>query len=146
MQLGIIAIVFAALSLDPSLVFAGEHTEVKDEFNGEIFRHYHGTPTEVSKQEVMYMIMEYVEETKTVLFVVQPLSGATQCNDEYLQLKTASGEIHKIDAEEVNNTACKARIPAAWIVDHFTVRIPMFRGPTKDAKFSTSSLKLKLLK
>jgi hypothetical protein len=132
-----------ALLLAPDFAIAGQHNEEVDDFDGSVNRTYVATLDEANREKTIFVIRDYDRKTGTVFLIVSPTSGlSTSCDKHYLRLKTADGVIHDIDAEERKLKICLATIPAAWIKDEFTVRIPMHSGGAVTANFDTSSLEL----
>lgn len=141
-----VATIFLSVVLPSAAALAGEFEVSKDDFDGSVTRQYRATEAEFASQEVLYVIRDYDPNDGTVFFAVSPASGATGCDDKYLLLKSADDVIHKIDADEKSPDICFARIPAAWIKTRFAVRIPMWSGPSRDAKFNTATLDLSQIK
>lgn len=134
------------LLLCSALSHAGEHFSKKDDFTGETNKGFVTTEKEAASNRAIYLISNYDSKRNTVGFLVQPLSGATECNKKYLLLKDSNGEIHKIDADEKGLNKCVVySLDANLVKKPFRVRIPMHSGSDLDIDVDTTSLDLSKL-
>ncbi|MBN2864829.1 MAG: hypothetical protein JXK16_02365 [Thiotrichales bacterium] len=134
------------LLLCSALSYAGQHYNEKDDFTGETKKGFITTEKEAVSNRAIYYIGNYNFKRNTVAFIVQPLSGATECNKKHLLLKDSNGEIHKLDADENGLNKCVVySLDADLVKKPFRVRIPMHSGADLDIDVDTSSLDLSKL-
>lgn len=139
----LILLLSASIFTFAALAEGGMHSQEINERTGELLNIFTATSDEIKNQRSVFILRNYNPVTETVLLVVKPASNATECNNNELLITAANGEIHNIRAREEQPTICTARIPADWVKDGFTVRIPLSRQRHHDATFDTSKLNLK---
>ena len=126
---------------------AGEHKTNRDDFTEETSNIFISTTEEDIRNKAIYAIAKYKPVNNTVLFIVQPISGTTECNNKYLLIKDSNGKIHKIDALEKGLNKCIVLdLDADLVRKPFRVRIPMHSGADLDIDVDTKSLNLSKLK
>jgi hypothetical protein len=137
----LIATIFLAIS---STVFAGKHSETKDDFTGKVSKSFDSTINEFAESNVFLAISYF--NGRLILYAA-PNNGVTNCDRSHMMLKTADGIIHTLRANiGSGHRSCAAYIQPEWIKDSFKVRIPMFSRSSMDASMDTSTLDLERLK
>jgi hypothetical protein len=140
-------VILAAGSLLVGAAFAGKYGEVSDEFEGTKSTIYKSTRIEQVKGfGIAYVLRDYDAADGTVLLIVSAIQKPlfADCRSYMLKVKTAEGVIHEVQAgmPSADAKTCIARIPADWIKNSFTVRLPLQGGQSTMATFPTDDLVL----
>jgi hypothetical protein len=128
-----------------SPALAGTYDRMVDDFTGLDIEVYKSTRLENVKGDgVMFVLREFDPNDGTVELLVGLLhAAASHCSQYKVALKSANGEMHSYEASSDGQPKiCAARIPAEWIKESFTVRVPVYLGPSATATFSTKDLDL----
>ncbi len=133
---------FAIFALALSIVaHAGEHNESVDKFDGTVTRVFRTTIQEFREAggQTSMQLSDFDENTQTFQLAIGS-ERPTRCDQNYLELKTADGTIHRLDAKEIRLRFCFVRVRADYVKRNFTVRIPMFSGENVILRMDTSTL------
>ncbi len=127
--------------------FAGEHYTSVNRFDNTSIHMYRNTMAEFTRNgsKALITLSQYQARSETVMMILNA-TIPVECNKNYVRLKTSTGEIHRIDAEETELKTCFARIPVSYIRNSFTVELPMFRSSSLILEMDTSTLDLNRLK
>jgi hypothetical protein len=134
--------IFAILTLTLSVIsYAGDHHESVDRFDGTVTRVFRTNIQEFREggSQTTMQLSDFHEDTQTFLLTIGS-ERPTRCDKSYVDIKTADGVIHKLDAREVRLRFCFVRVNADLVKNSFTVRIPMFSGESVVLRMDTSTL------
>jgi hypothetical protein len=133
---------FAIFALALSIVaHAGDHHESVDRFDGTVTRVFRTNIQEFREGggQTSMQLSDFDEDTQTFLLSLGS-ERPTRCDQNYVELRTADGVIHRLDAREIRLRFCFVRVKADYVKRNFTVRIPMFSGDSVILRMDTSTL------
>ena len=120
---------------------SGVHYEEKDDFDGSKFIAFRATKAERSKSGLEFFLINYIPSDETFLLSVGTETALVDCGKLGLEIKTSTGDIHKITAEEPNLTQCNATVKLEWVKKSFSVRVPMRSVASRVGVMDTTALK-----
>lgn len=141
------AAIVAVASLLIGVASAGTYDEVTDDFAGTKTTIYKSTRMEQVKGfGIAYVLRDYDAADGTVQLIVASIqkTNFADCGNYMLGVKTAEGVIHEVKANTQSGDAknCFVRIPAEWVKNSFTIRLPLYGGKSTVATFPTDDLVL----
>lgn len=131
---------------------AGSYAEVKDDFTGKTIVLYKSNVADSMRDRLVVVLRDYRASDKTLILMVKGVGGSILCEtaETRIQLKSADGTIHRLDAKSFSSPPiCVARIPAEWVMGEVTIRATIygdslfsdqFRDRQQDTKMDTSDL------
>ena len=126
-----------------TFALAGQHLETTDSFTGVVAKRFTSTPENFTSQQMM-VVVNYVAGELTL--TAGPRRGVVDCRNSPMLLKTATGEIKRLQTYELSNKFCMAKVQPEWLKDQIQVRIPMWRAGPLYGAMDTSTLDIERLK
>jgi hypothetical protein len=137
-----------AITLLLSLVVplhAGEHIDTPTAEGQPPDAQFISTEAERRWYGVTVVLRDYRPGDDSVLVKAWPQFGFTTCHDRTLRLSSPAGQDLAVPTAP-DHLACMGRVPAAWVRDGFTVRLPMFNAPDRHARLDVAGLDLQRLR
>lgn len=150
MRIGRVVLIAGLLAVVPLTAYAaGDYLKSKD-FSGQIYWVYKPSGSLFKKYRVY--LAQYDANTGAVRMVIKTSKiSDIECGGEFpLLLKTANGEVHRLQGEAKGEPpVCLATVQADWVKSNFTLRVYTVNylgmrpeSNSSDAEFDTSDLDL----
>jgi hypothetical protein len=127
----------ALIALSMGLAHAGEHVSKKDSFTGDTQHYYQSTKAEFSKNKVYFRVDK--DADGLYWMSVGSPNKVTNCSNNFILFKRPDGVIYQKGSKEIDNRICVFQVIPESIQGVFEIRLPIYRGPSIDAKFDGSN-------
>jgi hypothetical protein len=122
-----------------STAFAGEHVDRIGPDGARIDAQFVSTQAEQRWYGVTVSLRDYRVEDDSIQISAWPQFGFTVCHSHPMRIDSPAGRDLAVPTGS-DHLACIGRVPAAWVRDGFTVRVPMFNARPLVARLDVNDL------
>ena len=127
----------ALIALSMGLAHAGEHVSKKHSFTGEMHHYYQATKAEFLKNKVHFRVDKDADGLYWMM--VGSPNIVTNCSNNFILFKRPDGVVYQKGSREIDHSYCVFQVTPEAIQGVFEIRLPVYRGPSIDAKFDGSN-------